>query len=257
MWALSVGLGMERVESRVHGARQKADPANKLVGDGLLSDPPLRTPVQFDHRTEAPRCTGMPDRLPCRHATSVTPSLLSGRGAENRLLGFLPARLRPSPEAPQRQRGHAWAGASGRGAALPRGGVGRAARSGSAARRWRARGRPAAACCWQAAAGLFNTRAVISRTADHGRGGEGTPPRRLQRPRGLAAPRCGHPPPPPRLAAPAWQPPPPAPAGARERGGGLHMRSKPWQWECDPTRKGADCFASFFFFLFFVSTFQC
>lgn len=58
-------------------------------------------------------------------------------------------------------------------------------------------------------------------------------------PRGAAAPAPSN---------PRRRPPPPRLGRARESGSGPRMRSKPWQWECDPTWKGAHCFASAFFF---------
>ncbi|XP_062497911.1 uncharacterized protein LOC134175698 [Pezoporus occidentalis] len=145
-----------------------------------------------------PRCPAPP---PTRRPQPPPPAPTTA------LLGVPPARLRPSPVAPQRQRGHACAGAAESGAALPNGGAVRAARTGSAARCRRARCLPGATGCWQAVA-LLNPRAVIAR--------EGLPPQ------GAAAPRCGHPTPlPPR--------PPPRLSRVQERRSDPHLRPKPWE----------------------------
>lgn len=167
------------------------------------------------------------------------PPVRRRQAAKNGLLGFLPARLRPSAVAPQRR--HAWAGAARSGAALPRGGAGRAARHGSAV--------PACPLppgsrvrCWQAAAGLFNTQAVISRTAAHGRRGEAPHPRSLCSTRGDWQPRGAAASATPAAASPAAAWPGLGSAAAvpicgQNRGSG----------SVTPTWKGADCFASAFF----------
>lgn len=88
-------------------------------------------------------------------------------------------------------------------------------------------------------AGLFNTRAVISRTAAHRRGWGRAPLRRVCKARGDWQPRGAA-----TSRRPRAQQPPPPLGGAREGSSGPHMRSKPWQGECYPTEKGAGCFAS-------------
>lgn len=137
----------------------------------------------------------------------LSPSPAKARRRE-RLLGFLLALLQPSPEAPQRQRGHAWAGAAGRGAALPRSGTGRAARNGSAARCRRARCRPGAACRWQARRGYLTPGLSFLGQRLTGGGGEGPPSAASARPAGIVSPEVRPPP-----AAPAPSNPRPRLAG--------------------------------------------